>query len=117
MSKKILVLAAAVVGSVAAVVWAQAGHSGRGSPGSLLAQWNGQNATVHLRLESDPRSGRSSFTGNISNGMQSTESVPMSVFGTITGVSQDGITMVNGTAVYWIPRDQIRVIEGVISAP
>jgi hypothetical protein len=115
MSRRMLIVTAAVVASAAAVVWAQVGH--RNTPRSLLTQWEGQNATVYLRMESDPRSGRTSFNASASNGLQVTEAIPMSVYGLITGVSQDGITLVNGNSVYWISRDQIRVIEGVLAAP
>lgn len=79
-----------------------------------LDDWVGVQCTVHLRLESDPRAGRSSFH-RASNGLLETiEEIPVSVSGTIVSVNRTGVGVKRGQSIVWIPRNQIRVIIGTI---
>jgi hypothetical protein len=116
MRKTTLVVAAGILVSVGAVVWARNGDSSPGEPGSLLRQWSGRDCVCYLRMESDPRAGRASFNSNTADGLHETSAVPISITGTITGVSDDGITIANGNTVYWVSREQIRVIAGALAA-
>ena len=98
---------------VGAGLMAQSGRGARNT-GAELKEWTGMPCTVYLRLESDPRAGRASFSGGSDGAIDTVENLPVAVHGTIVSVNETAIGVARGTAIAWIPRDQIRLIASTV---
>jgi len=111
-AQRYMLVAVGMLAVGAAVVYSQTSGTKSTAPQlpASLKSWIGQECTVYLHLEFDPRAGKSSFSSSSSDGYRETEGIPMSVTGTVSSVEDDAITVTNGPRTTWIPRDQVRVI-------
>jgi hypothetical protein len=84
------------------------------APTDGLYKWSGKYCRIYLKVESDPRIGRTTFTGSgtADEGVLAWEGIPISVSGKVA--TTDGgyvvLSYKNG-ATAWIPHSEIRLME------
>ncbi len=75
-----------------------------------LSPFRGKVVTVYLRIDSDPRAGRSNYSSGSGYGVGSLEGVAVSVLGRITRVAADGITLKTQGGEVWVPLDRVQAV-------
>jgi hypothetical protein len=83
------------------------------TPVTDLLKWTGKQCRVYLKVESDPRIGRTTFTGGgpPDDGILSWEGIPISVTGTVANYGGNYLVLSTKNGTVWIPHAEVRVIQ------